>query len=112
MQSKRASDHDTVTMWCNMKEDHWCLCHESLGNTSDRKTFIPQILFPKMGEHFMRIRSFQFNGRSLAADIHYAEMIIVVPPQRCEFLFRFRKSYYQPPVRCKTERMNFSSTGY
>ena len=67
-----------------MADDHRCLRHESLGDTSNRKTFFAEILLPKMGEHFTSIRSFQFNGSSLAADINYAEMIVVIQPQRCE----------------------------
>jgi hypothetical protein len=47
---------------------------------------------PKAGEQFTNLRSFKFNGRSLFADIHYAEMIVVLQHQRCELLFGFLES--------------------
>ena len=57
------------------------------------KSFYPEILIPKVSEHFTNLRSFKFNGRSLAADIHYAEMIVVLQYQRCKLLLSFLKSY-------------------
>src|ERR1700730_18792522 len=78
MQSERASDHDTVTKRSNVADDHRCLRHESLGDTCNRETFFPEILIPKMGEHFTNLRSFKFNGSSLAADINNTEMIVAL----------------------------------
>ena len=60
-----------------MADDHRGLRHESLGDTGNRETFFPEILIPEMGEHFTNLRSFQFNGSSLAADINCAEMMVV-----------------------------------
>ena len=111
VQSERASDHDTVTKQSNMVDDHRSLRHESLGDTCNRETFLAEILFPQMGEHVTCIWSFQFNRRSLAADIDYAEMIVVLQPQRFELLLSFLASYNKPPVRCKAQGMGFTSTG-
>jgi hypothetical protein len=61
-----------------MENDHRCLRHDSLGNASNRETFFAEILIPKMGKHFTNLRPFKFNSSSLAADINYAEMIVVI----------------------------------
>src|SRR4029077_5543128 len=112
VQSERASYHDTVTKPRHMPDDHRCLCHESLGDTCDRETFFAEILIPKVSEHFTNLRSFQFNGSSLAADVNSAEVIVVLRQQQCEFLLSFLESYNKPPVRCKAQDMGFSSAGY
>ena len=39
-------------------------------------------------------------------------MIVVFQRQRCELLFSFRESYNKPPVRCKAQRLGFTSAGY
>jgi hypothetical protein len=59
-----------------MADDHRCLRHESLGDTCNRELFFPEILLPKVGEHFTSLGPSKFNGRSLAADINYAEMMV------------------------------------
>ena len=86
-----------------MIHDHWGLRHQSLGDGCDRKTFFAEILIPKVCEQFTNLGSFQFNRRSLAADIDHAEMIVVLQRQRCELLLCFLKSYNKPPVRGKTK---------
>ena len=94
-----------------MEDDHRCLRHEPLGDTCNGKTFFPEILLPKVGEHFTNLRSFKFNGSSLAANINCAEMIVVVQPQRCELLVTFLESYNKSPVRCKAQSLGFTSVG-
>src|SRR5258708_39222178 len=61
VQCERASDHDTVAKRSNRPDDHRCLCHESLADTCNRKTFFPEILIPKVGQHLADLRSFKFN---------------------------------------------------
>src|SRR5204863_7013543 len=96
----------------HVADDHRCLRHESLGDTSDRETFFAEILIPKMGEYFSNIRSFKFNRSSLFADINCAVMILVIQQQRCELLLNFLESYNKPPIRSQTQGMDFTSTRY
>src|SRR5690349_11459350 len=87
-----------------MANDYRRLRHESLRNTSNRETPFTKVLLPKLCEHFANIKSFKFNGSSLAAYINYTKMMIVSQP--FQLLPGFRQSNNKPPVRCKAQRIN------